>query len=114
MLTTLDLSGNYLSGSIPVELTNLTLVFLNLSVNQLTGMVPSAFNVEPYAESFLSNPGLCTSTKNVLDLPLCKSGNAPNSPYEPNNSHDMDILKRSKRLSKVAIAFVVVGCALLS
>ncbi|XP_078177081.1 uncharacterized protein LOC144571606 [Carex rostrata] len=112
MLTTLDLSENYLSGSIPVELVNLTLVFLNVSVNQLTGMVPSAFNVEPYAQSFLSNPGLCTSAKNVLDLPLCnKSGNAPNSPDEPNYSHDMDILNRSKRLSKVAIAFVVVGCA---
>ncbi|KAF3333375.1 receptor-like protein kinase 5 [Carex littledalei] len=112
MLTTLDLSGNNLSGSIPVELANLMLVFLNLSVNQLTGMVPSAFNVEPYAQSFLSNPGLCTSAKNVLDLPLCdKSGNAPNSPDEPNYSHDMDILNRSKRLSKVLIVLVVVGCA---
>ncbi|KAJ1691079.1 hypothetical protein LUZ63_015234 [Rhynchospora breviuscula] len=99
-LTTLDLSENHLSGSIPVELTDLTLDFLNLSFNQLTGMVPSAFNEEPYSQSFLSNPGLCKSNKSVLDLPLC------------DNKSDSDIVPNlSKRLSKWLIAFMVVGCA---
>ncbi|KAJ4769929.1 Leucine-rich receptor-like protein kinase family protein [Rhynchospora pubera] len=109
VLTSLDLSGNNLSGSIPAGLANMVLVFLNLSFNQLTGIVPSAFNAESYAQSFLSNPGLCTSTKTVLDLPLCDG--TPNSPNATNYSHDMDVLKQSKRLSKLLIAFMVVGCA---
>lgn len=60
-LTKLDLSFNKLSGVIPESIANLSsLVFFNVSVNQLEGRVPDVglfSNLLP--NSFLGNPGLC-------------------------------------------------------
>ncbi|KAH6810697.1 hypothetical protein C2S51_024459 [Perilla frutescens var. frutescens] len=45
LVTAIDLSGNSLSGDIPVELTNLTsLMILNLSRNHITGQIPASIS----------------------------------------------------------------------
>ncbi|XP_062090912.1 receptor-like protein kinase 5 [Humulus lupulus] len=71
-LNYLDLSENRLSGQIPSQLGQLKLNSLNLSSNKLTGTIPLAFENAAYADSFLDNPGLCTSSNN-LKLKLCSS-----------------------------------------
>ncbi|EXC28701.1 Receptor-like protein kinase HSL1 [Morus notabilis] len=69
-LTDLDLSENEFSGQIPPQLGLLRLIFLNLSSNDLSGTIPSALEIAVYANSFLNNPGLCSSN-NVLQLKSC-------------------------------------------
>lgn len=61
VLTYLDLSVNSLTGAIPPELGNLKLNIFNLSDNQLTGIVPSAFSLSFYNSSLMGNPGLCSN-----------------------------------------------------
>lgn len=61
VLTYLDLSVNALTGEIPPELGNLKLNSFNLSDNQLTGIVPSAFSLSFYKSSLMGNPGLCSN-----------------------------------------------------
>jgi len=61
VLTYLDLSVNALTGEIPPELGNLKLNIFNLSDNQLTGIVPSAFSPSFYKSSLMGNPGLCSN-----------------------------------------------------
>ncbi|BAT92316.1 hypothetical protein VIGAN_07101200 [Vigna angularis var. angularis] len=57
----LDLSNNRLSGVIPIELQNMKLNLLNLSNNQFSGAIPPLYANEYYRNSFLGNPGLCSS-----------------------------------------------------
>ncbi|XP_062074749.1 receptor-like protein kinase HSL1 [Humulus lupulus] len=71
-LTNLDLSDNKLSGQIPYQLGHLKLNFLNLASNKLTGIIPRELENGAYVNSFLDNPGLCTSS-NIIKLKLCSS-----------------------------------------
>ncbi|XP_065849425.1 receptor-like protein kinase HSL1 [Euphorbia lathyris] len=71
-LNQLDLSDNKFSGEIPPQLGSLRPTFLNLSSNHLTGDIPTGFENLAYNESFLNNPGLCT-TSSFLSLNLCNS-----------------------------------------
>lgn len=59
VLNYLDLSVNDLKGAIPLELGNLQLNIFNVSDNQLTGMVPAAFDNSIYESGLLGNTGLC-------------------------------------------------------
>lgn len=61
VLSVLDLSSNKLSGTIPPALANPTLNSLNLSSNQLSGQVPAGLATGVYDNSFLDNPGLCST-----------------------------------------------------
>ncbi|CAO1945935.1 unnamed protein product [Urochloa humidicola] len=62
VLNILDLSSNKLSGAIPPELASLKLSSFNLSSNQLSGQVPAGLATAANDDSFLDNPGLCTTT----------------------------------------------------
>ncbi|KMZ56322.1 hypothetical protein ZOSMA_97G00910, partial [Zostera marina] len=74
VLTILDLSSNQLSGEIPEAISELKLNNLNLSANSLTGEVPPQMDNSAYDQSFLSNPGLCTTVNpTTINLPNCKS-----------------------------------------
>lgn len=58
----LDLSSNSFSGEIPTVLNSMiSLTFVNISFNTLSGKLPSAWLklVASYPGSFLGNPGLC-------------------------------------------------------
>ncbi|POO00541.1 Serine/threonine protein kinase [Trema orientale] len=70
ILRTLDLSENMFSGQIPSLFGLELLQFFDLSSNELTGIVPPELEKTSYTQSFLNNPGLCTSNK-VLKLKLC-------------------------------------------
>ncbi|KAG0488878.1 hypothetical protein HPP92_007689 [Vanilla planifolia] len=72
VLTSLDLSNNKLSGSIPPEIGSLQLNLLNLSFNNLSGKVPITLQNQAYDQSFLSNPGLCSSDSK-LKINVCRS-----------------------------------------
>ncbi|CAA6667945.1 unnamed protein product [Spirodela intermedia] len=78
VLTSLDLSENRLSGEIPKELGKLKLNFLNLSGNHLSGEIPAALQNQAYESSFLSNPGICSSTS-FLNLPPCTANSGGGS-----------------------------------
>ncbi|KAL7169597.1 hypothetical protein ACSBR2_034602 [Camellia fascicularis] len=56
-----------LSGSIPVQLASLTfLAFLNLSYNQLVGMIPKGSQIQTFSDtSFQGNKGLCGYPLNI-------------------------------------------------
>ncbi|XBI75527.1 hypothetical protein VPH35_068891 [Triticum aestivum] len=67
------LNNNLLSGPLPENVTRLQLtsIFrLNFSSNQLTGKIPSPFEMRDFQWSFLSNPGLCSSN-HFGNLPAC-------------------------------------------
>ncbi|XP_041007051.1 receptor-like protein kinase 5 [Juglans microcarpa x Juglans regia] len=71
-LTELDLSENQLSGLIPPKLGLLKLTSLNLSSNHLTRSIPSEFENDAYAYSFLNNPSLCANRlSRSLNLKNC-------------------------------------------
>ncbi|KAJ0986393.1 hypothetical protein J5N97_004749 [Dioscorea zingiberensis] len=59
VLTSMDLSSNQLSGKIPATIGD-RLNNLNLSSNRLSGEIPILMQRAAYAQSFLSNPGLCS------------------------------------------------------
>ncbi|XP_052301905.1 uncharacterized protein LOC7486699 isoform X1 [Populus trichocarpa] len=85
-LESLDLSSNFLTGRIPVQLADLTFLgVLNLSHNQLEGPIPSRNQFSTFnASSFEGNLGLCG-----LPMPKeCNSDDAP--PLQPSNFHDGD------------------------
>ncbi|KAF7106407.1 hypothetical protein CFC21_107141 [Triticum aestivum] len=72
-LSWLLLNENLLSGPLPENVTQsqLTSIFqLNFSSNQLTGKIPSPFEMKRFQWSFLSNPGLCSSD-HFGNLPMC-------------------------------------------
>ncbi|XP_044428249.1 leucine-rich repeat receptor-like kinase protein CLV1B [Triticum aestivum] len=71
-LSLLLLDDNHLSGPIPENLVQLQFpfIFLNLSSNQLTGKIPSPFEMGRFQWSFLSNPSLCSSN-HFGNLPPC-------------------------------------------
>ncbi|KAK8959297.1 Leucine-rich repeat receptor-like protein kinase PXL2 [Platanthera guangdongensis] len=71
-LTSLDLSNNQLSGPIPQSIASLNLNLLNLSSNKLAGEVPTTLQNQAYGQSFISNPGLCSSDSD-LHITTCKS-----------------------------------------
>ncbi|XP_078168275.1 uncharacterized protein LOC144562846 [Carex rostrata] len=73
VLTSLDLSSNKLSGEIPSALGNVKFTFLNLSSNDLSGKIPSGIDSTAYDESFLSNPGLCSSVS-INGVSSCRTG----------------------------------------
>ncbi|KAM6583293.1 hypothetical protein CsatB_010295 [Cannabis sativa] len=64
-LNYLYLSENQLSGEIPSRLGQLRLTDLNLSSNNLIGTIPPEYENGAFADSFLNNPGLCTSSKHL-------------------------------------------------
>ncbi|WVZ68879.1 hypothetical protein U9M48_017760 [Paspalum notatum var. saurae] len=77
VLSILDLSSNNLSGAIPPALANPTLTSLNLSSNQFSGQVPAGLATAAYDNSFLNNPGLCTTavgTSNLVGVRSCAAG----------------------------------------
>ncbi|KAI4380388.1 hypothetical protein MLD38_006584 [Melastoma candidum] len=77
VLTELDLSENQLSGPIPPQLGERRLSYLNLSNNNLTGPIPQEFENGAYADSFLNNPDLCSSSPSVKLQPcVAGSGNS--------------------------------------
>ncbi|KAF8648272.1 hypothetical protein HU200_064848 [Digitaria exilis] len=98
---TIDLSENNLSGPIPLSLIQLRPTFLNLSSNQLTGQIPSSFEIKRYERSFLSNPGLCSSD-HFVNLPMCIR--QPQGP-EPEKQH--------KHLRRLIIIFLVLGSIII-
>ncbi|CAO2182933.1 unnamed protein product [Urochloa humidicola] len=63
VLNVLDLSSNKLSGDIPPALVNLKFSSLNLSSNHLIGQVPAGLATVANDNSFLDNPGLCTTSQ---------------------------------------------------
>ncbi|CAI0425598.1 unnamed protein product [Linum tenue] len=71
-LSELDLSENQLSGNIPPQISRLPLTSLNLSSNQLAGNIPRQFENGAFSDSFLNNPGLCSSNSD-LNLSSCNS-----------------------------------------
>ncbi|XP_020581873.1 receptor-like protein kinase HSL1 [Phalaenopsis equestris] len=71
VLTSLDLSNNQLSGAIPSSIGGLRLNLLNLSSNELSGEIPITLQSKAYAQSFISNPGLCSSNSDLHVSP-CK------------------------------------------
>ncbi|KAJ4821247.1 Leucine-rich receptor-like protein kinase family protein [Rhynchospora pubera] len=73
VLTSLDLSSNELSGEIPSAFGNVKFNFLNLSSNDLSGKIPSGIDISAYDESFLSNPGLCSSAS-LNGISRCRAG----------------------------------------
>ncbi|KAF8696376.1 hypothetical protein HU200_037285 [Digitaria exilis] len=64
-MSQMDLSRNQLTGDIPAELGSMpALSLLDLSSNKLSGLsgtIPSGFATGAYDDSFLDNPGLCTT-----------------------------------------------------
>ncbi|CAI0543573.1 unnamed protein product [Linum tenue] len=71
-LSELDLSENQLSGNIPPQISQLPITSLNLSSNLLEGNIPRQFENGAYSDSFLNNPGLCSSNSD-LNLRSCNS-----------------------------------------
>ena len=66
-LSSLDLSSNNLSGSIPPILSSLSFLgYLNLSNNNFSGTIPNAEHLTTFdASSFAGNPALCGPPLNV-------------------------------------------------
>ena len=60
-LTELDLSENQLSGQIPLQLGLLNLTLLNLSSSHLIGRIPTQFENDANASSFLNNLAFCAN-----------------------------------------------------
>ncbi|KAG2718326.1 hypothetical protein I3760_03G215100 [Carya illinoinensis] len=71
-LSELDLSENQLSSQIPPQLGFLKLTSLNLSSNHLSGSIPIEFENDAYAKSFLNNPRLCANRPS-LNINNCNS-----------------------------------------
>ncbi|CAN6201343.1 unnamed protein product [Urochloa humidicola] len=94
----IDLSENNLSGPIPPNLVELRPTHLNLSSNQLTGQIPSSFEIKEYEQSFLSNPGLCSSDQ-FGNLPTCPED------AEPKEQH--------RHLKRPIIVFLILGSIIL-
>ncbi|KAM3207135.1 hypothetical protein ACQJBY_062380 [Aegilops geniculata] len=71
-LSQLLLNDNLLSGPLPENVTQLQLtsIFLDFSSNELMGKLPSPFEMSRFEQSFLSNPGLCSSN-HFGNLPPC-------------------------------------------
>ncbi|KAH0452833.1 hypothetical protein IEQ34_017157 [Dendrobium chrysotoxum] len=72
VLISLNLSNNQLSGAIPSAIGGLRLNLLDLSSNDLSGEIPITLQSKAYAQSFISNPGLCSSDSD-LHINPCKS-----------------------------------------
>ncbi|XP_048543521.1 leucine-rich repeat receptor-like serine/threonine-protein kinase BAM1 [Triticum urartu] len=66
------LNENLLCGPLPENVTQLQLtsIFLDFSSNELMGKLPSPFEISRFEQSFLSNPGLCSSN-HFGNLPPC-------------------------------------------
>ncbi|KAF5945642.1 hypothetical protein HYC85_015870 [Camellia sinensis] len=82
-LTDLDLSGNEFSGQIPPQIGLLELTSLNLSSNLLTGTIPVEFENKAYDNSFLNNSGLCATNPSLLGIDVCSSGPQNSSKISP-------------------------------
>ncbi|CBI39285.3 unnamed protein product, partial [Vitis vinifera] len=65
-LNSLNLSGNKLTGSLPVNLRKLKLSSIDLSRNQLSGMVSSDLLQMGGDQAFLGNKGLCVEQKKLF------------------------------------------------
>ncbi|KAI8024298.1 Receptor-like protein kinase HSL1 [Camellia lanceoleosa] len=82
-LTDLDLSRNEFSGQIPPQIGLLKLTSLNLSSNLLTGTIPVEFENKAYDNSFLNNSGLCATNPSLLGIHVCSSGPQNSSKISP-------------------------------
>ncbi|GLT48181.1 hypothetical protein SLA2020_218220 [Shorea laevis] len=71
-LLNLDLSDNQFSGKILAKIGNLRLTSLNLSADKLSGKIPDEFDNLAYENSFLNNSHLCADNP-ILNLPDCSS-----------------------------------------
>eukprot|EP01018_Ginkgo_biloba_P010070 Gb_35402 [translate_table: standard] len=110
---TLELSNNFLSGSVPASLGDLPeKVSIDLTYNNLTGMIPqSGALVNQGPTAFVGNPGLCgPPLRTPCSTPPTSSGipNPHNSP-PPRTAPSMQMVAKSKGLSKGAIAAIAIG-----
>ncbi|RVW12230.1 Receptor protein-tyrosine kinase CEPR2 [Vitis vinifera] len=80
-LNSLNLSGNKLTGSLPVNLRKLKLSSIDLSRNQLSGMVSSDLLQMGGDQAFLGNKGLCVEQSYKIQLhsglDVCTGNNDP-------------------------------------
>ncbi|KAF8412262.1 hypothetical protein HHK36_000223 [Tetracentron sinense] len=109
LVTSMDLSGNSLSGVIPEELTsvipqsmsNLTLSHFNLSYNSLSGRIPSSTQIQSLnADSFIGNPELCGP-------PLTKNCAGDESEMLDDGGKDGDWFDMESFSVSMALGFVV-------
>ncbi|KAF8751402.1 hypothetical protein HU200_012076 [Digitaria exilis] len=109
-LNLLDLSSNKLSGDIPLSLLKLNINSLNLSSNQLSGTIPSGFATGAYDDSFLDNPGLCTTNSapgKLNGVRSCGSGGSQDGASSGGVSHALrtGLLVAGAVLLLIAAAF---------
>lgn len=102
----LNLSHNQLSGAIPASLAKLPANFtLDVSNNNLSGAIPRDGALANQGQTaFLGNAGLC-------GIPLSTSCSCPSPVLSPPSSTALTTTKRSKGLSKGAIAAIAIGDA---
>ncbi|CAO2178324.1 unnamed protein product [Urochloa humidicola] len=109
VLSILDLSSNKLSGNIPQGLAKPTLTSLNLSSNQLSGQVPAGFATAVYDDSFLDNPGLCTTAGGPGHLTGVRS--CAGGPQDGGSSGGVSHALRAGLVAGAAVLLVAAACA---
>eukprot|EP00252_Welwitschia_mirabilis_P007400 TRINITY_DN1870_c0_g1_i4.p1 TRINITY_DN1870_c0_g1~~TRINITY_DN1870_c0_g1_i4.p1 ORF type:complete len:963 (+),score=68.09 TRINITY_DN1870_c0_g1_i4:258-3146(+) len=73
VLNSLNLSRNELSSGIPISLGGLSLSLLDLSYNQLRGVIPPTLLSIGRNTNFAGNPGLCSQRAESAEIRVCSS-----------------------------------------